>query len=69
MSRASVIVDDDDEDDEFAGIESITASQWVRDPVVNRHSGPSSSSKHSSQDVTGESLAALLPSFSRSNNS
>ncbi|OWT40106.1 hypothetical protein C362_02605 [Cryptococcus neoformans Bt1] len=52
MSRASVIVDDDDEDDEFAGIESITASQWVRDPVVNRHSGPSSSSKHSSQDVT-----------------
>lgn len=63
MNRSSVVVDDDDEDDEFAGIESITASQWVRDPIVNRHGGPSSSSKHSSQDATGESLAALLPAL------
>lgn len=64
MDHASVIIHDDD-DDEFAGIESITASQWVRDPVINRRAGSGSSSKYSSQDATGK-LSLLQPCCSLS---
>ncbi|WVQ76799.1 hypothetical protein IAR50_006473 [Cryptococcus sp. DSM 104548] len=62
-----IIFEDDDE--EFAGIESMTASQWVRDPIIQRKVGSSSKSPSRERDMSHRSpkrqectLADLFPS-------
>ncbi|ODN96415.1 hypothetical protein L198_04129 [Cryptococcus wingfieldii CBS 7118] len=59
----------EDDEDEFAGIESMTASQWVRDPLIRRRVASRSQSLSRERSMSLESpkhrdctLADLFPS-------
>ncbi|ODO03128.1 hypothetical protein I350_05973 [Cryptococcus amylolentus CBS 6273] len=59
----------EDDEDEFAGIESMTASQWVRDPLIQRRVASRSESLSRERSMSLESpkhrdctLADLFPS-------